>query len=156
MEEIFFTNCFSLMSLLQYLCRVRSVAEFFCVMYPVWEPISNGNTLTVCVLMSVVKCWYFSVFSLLDTSIRSSQEQWVLVTKCSFSVGQWLQYLVSMLTQSHCVAVCHLQVFGDQGYQCNKCILSCQHTVLDSSTHCHVSVCTCPGWDLSYIHSVCG
>ena len=62
MLEMFFKNCLSLMSLEQNLCRVCKMFLFSRLIYPVCDPTSNGSTVTKCVLMSVLKCWYFSVF----------------------------------------------------------------------------------------------
>ena len=64
-EEMFLTNCFNFTSLVQNLWRVVKVFLFSLVTSPVWEPTSNGVTITLKLVMSLEKCWYFSSFSLL-------------------------------------------------------------------------------------------
>ena len=60
----FLVNCLSLMSFLQNLCSFASVSLFSLEIYPVFDPISKGLTETLKSCTSVMKCWYFSNFSL--------------------------------------------------------------------------------------------
>ena len=61
---MFWINFLTFTSFLQNLCSECNVDLFSDVIWPVWEPISNGSTVTLWFLMSVTICWYFSIFNL--------------------------------------------------------------------------------------------
>ena len=79
----FFINC------LVSFCSIDGVCEvliFSRLINPVWDPFSNGRTVADRLLMSELKCWYFSVFNLWASLI-------LLSPGTSIQISSWKSHL---------------------------------------------------------------
>ena len=70
--EMFSTNFLNFICLLQNLWSDCNLFLLSLVIKPVLEPTSKGVKLTVCVCISLEKCWYLNAFSVFATSILLS------------------------------------------------------------------------------------